>query len=219
VISIPDYEAPAAAAHYAPPAKDGSRPGYFYANTYLPSAVPKWTMDSLVFHEAVPGHHMQLALAQENPNIPEFRTLWILSAYSEGWGLYAESLGDEIGFYQTPYTRFGKFNSEMFRACRLVIDTGLHALGWSRQQALDYFRENSGSERMSEVDRYIAWPGQALSYKMGELKIKELRAKSEKQLGPKFNLREFHDVILGNGALPFDLLEQQVDTYLKKAAK
>ncbi|MEP6536974.1 MAG: DUF885 domain-containing protein [Bryobacteraceae bacterium] len=219
VISIPDYEAPASAAHYAPPAKDGTRAGYFYANIYLPSGVPSWTMDSLVFHEAVPGHHMQLALAQENPNIPDFRSLWILSAYSEGWGLYAESLGDEIGFYQTPYTRFGKFNSEMFRACRLVVDTGLHALGWSRQQALDYFRENTGGERVSEVDRYIAWPGQALSYKMGELKIKELRAKAEKQLGPKFNLRDFHDVILGNGALPFDLLEQQVDAYLKKAAK
>ena len=215
VIPIPDYEAPASAAHYSAPAKDGSRPGYFYAKTYRPADIPKWTMDSLVFHEAVPGHHMQLALAQENPNIPDFRSLWILSAYSEGWGLYAESLGDEIGFYQTPYTRFGKFNSEMFRACRLVIDTGLHALGWSRQQALDYFNENTGGERVSEVDRYIAWPGQALSYKMGELKIKELRAKAEKQLGAKFNLREFHDVILGNGALPFDLLEQQVDAYLK----
>ena len=219
VLPIPDYEAPASAAHYAPPAKDGSRPGFFYAKTYRPADIPKWTMDSLVFHEAVPGHHMQLALAQENPNIPDFRSLWILSAYSEGWGLYAESLGDEIGFYQTPYTRFGKFNSEMFRACRLVIDTGLHALGWSRQQALDYFLENTGDERTSEVDRYIAWPGQALSYKMGELKIRELRAKAEKQLGPKFNLRDFHDVILGNGALPFDLLEQQVDAYLKKAAK
>ncbi len=219
VLPIPDYEAPASAAHYAPPAKDGSRPGFFYAKTYRPADIPKWTMDSLVFHEAVPGHHMQLALAQENPNIPDFRSLWILSAYSEGWGLYAESLGDEIGFYQTPYTRFGKFNSEMFRACRLVIDTGLHALGWSRQQALDYFRENTGDDRTSEVDRYIAWPGQALSYKMGELKIRELRAKAEKQLGPRFNLRDFHDVILGNGALPFDLLEQQVDAYLKKAAK
>lgn len=219
VVSIPDYEAPASAAHYAPPAKDGTRAGFFYAKTYRPADIPNWTMDSLVFHEAVPGHHLQLALAQENPNIPDFRTLWILSAYSEGWGLYAESLGDEIGFYQTPYTRFGKFNSEMFRACRLVIDTGLHALGWSRQQALDYFRENTGGERTSEVDRYIAWPGQALSYKMGELKIKELRAKAEKQLGAKFNLRGFHDVILGNGALPFDLLEQQVDAYLKRAAK
>ena len=217
VLPIPDYEAPASAAHYTPPARDGSRPGYFYAKTYRPDDIPKWTMDSLVFHEAVPGHHMQLALAQENPNIPDFRSLWILSAYSEGWGLYAESLGDEIGFYQTPYTRFGKFNSEMFRACRLVIDTGLHALGWSRQQALDYFQENTGNQRISEVDRYIAWPGQALSYKMGELKIKELRAKVEKQQGLKFNLRDFHDVILGNGALPFDLLEQQVDAYLKKA--
>jgi uncharacterized protein (DUF885 family) len=217
VVAIPDHEAPASAAHYNPPAKDGSRAGFFYAKTYRPAEIPNWTMDSLVFHEAVPGHHLQLALAQENPNIPDFRSLWILSAYSEGWGLYAESLGDEIGFYQTPYARFGKFNSEIFRACRLVIDTGLHSLGWSRQQALDYFRENTGSDRTSEVDRYIAWPGQALSYKMGELNIKELRAKAEKQLGSKFNLRDFHDVILGNGALPFDLLEQQVDAYLKKA--
>jgi uncharacterized protein (DUF885 family) len=217
VVAIPDYEAPAAAAHYVPPAKDGTRAGYFYANTYKPATIPTWSMDSLVMHEAVPGHHLQLALAQEQPGIPAFRTLWILSAYSEGWGLYAESLGEEIGFYQTPYARFGKLNSEMFRACRLVIDTGLHALGWSRQQAIDYFLANTGSERVSEVDRYIAWPGQALSYKIGELKIKELRAKAEQQLGPRFNLREFHDVILGNGALPLDLLEQQVDAYLKKA--
>jgi prolyl oligopeptidase len=217
VVAIPDYQAPAAAAHYASPAKDGSRAGFFYAKTYKPEEIPNWTMDSLVMHEAVPGHHLQLALAQENPNIPDFRSLWVLSAYSEGWGLYAESLGDEIGFYKTPYARFGKLNSEIFRACRLVIDTGMHSLGWTRQQAIDYFIANTGLARVSEVDRYIAWPGQALSYKIGELKIKELRAKAEKQLGPRFDVREFHDVILGNGALPLDLLEQQVDVYLKKA--
>jgi uncharacterized protein (DUF885 family) len=216
VVAIPDYQAPAAAAQYASPAKDGSRAGFFYAKTYKPEEIPNWTMDSLVMHEAVPGHHLQLALAQENPNIPDFRSLWILSAYSEGWGLYAESLGDEIGFYKTPYARFGKLNSEIFRACRLVIDTGMHSLGWSRQQAIDYFIANTGLARVSEVDRYIAWPGQALSYKIGELKIKELRAKAEKQLGPRFDIREFHDVILGNGALPLDLLEQQLDAYLKK---
>jgi uncharacterized protein (DUF885 family) len=216
VVAIPDYAAPASAAHYASPAKDGSRAGFFYAKTYKPEEIPTWTMDSLVMHEAVPGHHLQLALAQENPNIPDFRSLWILSAYSEGWGLYAESLGDEIGFYKTPYARFGKLNSEIFRACRLVIDTGIHSLGWTRQQAIDYFIANTGLARVSEVDRYIAWPGQALSYKIGELKIKELRAKAEKQLGSQFNIREFHDVILGNGALPLDLLEEQVDAYLKK---
>lgn len=214
VVAIPDYQAPASAAHYSAPSLDGTRAGYFWAKTYKPEKIPKWTMESLVMHESVPGHHMQIALSLEIQDMPDFRKLAGLSAYSEGWGLYAESLGEEIGFYADPYSKYGKLNSELFRACRLVVDTGLHAFGWSRQQALDYFQQNIAQDETSEVDRYIAWPGQAVSYKIGELKIKELRTKAEKSLGAQFQLREFHDVVLGNGALPLDLLEQQVDRWI-----
>jgi uncharacterized protein (DUF885 family) len=215
IVAIPDYQAPASAAHYIAPTRDGTRAGYFYAKTYRPEKIPKWTMESLVLHETVPGHHLQVALAVELPEVKDFRKVWTLSAYSEGWGLYAESLGPELGMYQDPYSYYGRLSSEMFRACRLVIDTGLHALKWPREKALAYFKENTGDEYVSEVDRYIAWPGQALAYKIGELKIREIRAAAEKELGSKFNLREFHDVVIGNGALPLDLLEQQVRAWVE----
>ncbi|HUS06454.1 MAG TPA: DUF885 domain-containing protein [Bryobacteraceae bacterium] len=216
VVAIPDHEAEASAAHYTPPSSDGTRAGYFHAKTYKPEAIAKWTMPSLVLHESVPGHHLQIALALEQPDTPDFRKAWILSAFAEGWGLYAESLGDEMGLYNDPYSKFGQLNSELFRACRLVIDTGLHQLGWSRQQAIDYFLKNTGDTRVSEVDRYIAWPGQALSYKIGELKIKEMRALAEKSLGGRFNLRDFHDLVIGNGSLPLDLLEERVKGWIER---
>jgi Uncharacterized protein conserved in bacteria len=219
VVAIPDHEAEASAAHYTAPSRDGTRAGYFHAKTYKPEQIAKWTMESLVLHESVPGHHLQIALALEQPDTPDFRKVWTLSAFSEGWGLYAESLGGDMGLYADPYSKFGQLNSELFRACRLVVDTGLHAFGWSRQQAIDYFLKNTGDPRVSEVDRYIAWPGQALSYKIGELKIKEMRALAEKSLGAKFNIRDFHDLVIGNGSLPLDLLEERVKAWIAHQPK
>ena len=197
------------------------RGGYFFANTYDLDARPSWEMEALTLHEAVPGHHLQIALAQELENVPEWRKNDSYTAYIEGWGLYAESLGYQLGLYLDPYQKYGRLSFEMWRACRLVVDTGMHALGWSRDQALDFMRKHSGRTEHNivvEVDRYIVWPGQALAYKIGELKIQELRGRAETALGEAFDLRAFHDLILGRGALPLDVLERLVDEWITNRA-
>ena len=175
-------------------------------------------MEALSIHEAVPGHHLQISLAHELENIPMFRRYGGYTAFVEGWGLYSEKLAEEMGFYQDPYSKFGQLTYEMWRACRLVVDTGMHALGWTRQKAIDFMLSNTAKTENDvtvEIDRYITWPGQALAYKIGELKIRELRSKAEKELGDDFNIRDFHDVVLGHGAVPLDILEQHVDDYIQ----
>jgi uncharacterized protein (DUF885 family) len=218
VIPVPSYsEKSQTTAYYDGGSLQAGRPGYFYANTYDLKSRPKWEMEALTAHEAVPGHHLQVALAQELEGVPEWRRHDDYTAFSEGWGLYAESLGGEIGLYKDPYSKFGQLTYEMWRAIRLVVDTGMHAKGWTRQQALDYFKANAGKAEHDievEVDRYIVWPGQALAYKIGELKIKEMRAYTEKELGPKFDIRAFHDHVLGNGGLPLDLLEKNIKAWV-----
>lgn len=194
--------------------------GYYWVNTYnLPSRT-LYTIPALTAHEAVPGHHLQISLNNELPeSIPSFRRRLYLSAYGEGWGLYSEYLADEMGIYTTPYEKFGQLTYEMWRACRLVVDTGVHALGWTRQQMLDYMAANTAlslHEVRTETDRYISWPGQALSYKMGEIKIRELRAKAEKELGKKFNIREFHEIILEEGTVTLSIMEARVNNYIQK---
>ncbi len=225
VLPIPDYAAKSqTTAYYQPGSPEAGRPGYFYANTYALDTRPKWEMEALTLHEAVPGHHLQIALAQEMEDIPDFRKHGGYTAFVEGWGLYAESLGTEMGFYKDPYANFGRLVYEMWRAIRLVVDTGIHDMGWTRQQAIDYFLANASKNEHDvtvEVDRYIVWPGQALAYKIGELKIKELRAYATKELGDKFDVRQFHDQVLGNAALPLDLLEMRINGWVaeKKQAK
>jgi uncharacterized protein (DUF885 family) len=181
-------------------------------------------MEALTLHESVPGHHLQIALEQELENVPRFRHYTHYVAFTEGWGLYAESLGTELGLYQDPYSRYGQLTYEMWRAIRLVVDTGMHTLGWSREQAIEYFKENSAKTEHDitvEIDRYLVMAGQALAYKIGELKIKELRAAAARDLGPRFDERAFHDVVLGNGAVPLELLESQVRAFIahEKAQK
>ena len=209
--AVPAYaEKSAAGAYYEGGSIDAGRAGNFYANTYKLSARPKWEMECLTLHEAVPGHHLQIALAQEMEEVPDFRKYAFYTAYAEGWGLYAESLGPELGLYKDPYSRYGALTMEMWRAVRLVVDTGMHALGWSRQQAIDYMMQNTGKEEHDstvEIDRYIVWPGQALAYKIGQLKIRELRERAAAELGDAFDLRAFHDMVLAHGALPLDVLE------------
>lgn len=217
---IPSYIAPkTTTAYYSPGAMDGSRAGYYYVNTYdLPSR-PLYEIEALSFHEAVPGHHLQIALQQEMKDVPDFRRVAEFTVMVEGWALYAESLGLETGFYKDPYSNFGRLSFSMWRALRLVVDTGLHAMGWSRQQAIDYMAKNSAltlPNITNEVDRYIAWPGQALAYKIGELKIRELRELAEKELGEHFDIREFHDVVLKNGAIPLNILEKNVKTWINE---
>ncbi|MEK6410439.1 MAG: DUF885 domain-containing protein [Acidobacteriota bacterium] len=215
---IPDYEAPAqTTAYYQPGAADGSRAGVFMINTYKLNTRPKYEMEALTLHESVPGHHLQIARAQELKGLPDFRRNAVYTAYVEGWGLYAESLGGEMGLYANSYSKFGQLTYEMWRACRLVVDTGMHALGWGRQQAIDMMKENTAkteNDIVVEVDRYIVWPGQALAYKMGELKIKELRAKAKRELGERFDVRTFHNAVLDDGALTLDLLESRVDEWI-----
>src|SRR6266540_723319 len=215
---VPDFSAPGqTTAYYMPGTGDGTKAGFYYVNTYDLKSRPLYEMEALSLHEAVPGHHLQIALQQELHDLPDFRRFYWFTSFIEGWALYAERLGLEMGFYTDPYSDFGRLSYEMWRACRLVVDTGMHALGWSRQQAIDFMAANTSSTLLNisnEVDRYIAWPGQALAYKMGELKIRELRARAEEQLGTKFNVRDFHDVILLGGALPLDVLETRVEEWL-----
>jgi uncharacterized protein (DUF885 family) len=220
VEAIPADIARTAAPHYRAPALDGSRAGYFYLRTVDPEKQSKCCMESLILHEAVPGHHLQLALAREMPDVPEFRKTARYTAFSEGWGLYAESLGEELGMYRSPYERYGRLQTEMMRAARLVVDTGVHALGWSREQMIEGMGSSKGGWLnddfiASEVDRYIANPGQAIAYKIGGLKIEGLRRKAEQALGSGFDVREFHDVVLRNGAIPLDILEEEVDGWIK----
>lgn len=217
--AIPEDREASTASHYNGPATDGSRAGFVYINCYQPEKQVKYNKEALILHEGVPGHHLQIALQREIEGLPEFRKTGGYSAFSEGWGLYAESLGAELGLYRDPYSRFGRLSSERFRAARLVIDTGLHAMGWSRAQAIDYFHTHAAGMSVAEIDRYIAWPGQALSYKMGELKITELRRLAEQKLGPRFDIREFHDVVLRNGALPLEMLAEQVMAYVNAAPR
>lgn len=217
---VPDYIAPQATfAYYQRPSGDGTRAGYYYINTFNLPARPLYMLEALSLHEAVPGHHLQLALQQELTDLPRFRQYTNFTAFIEGWGLYAERLGLEAGFYQDPYSDFGRLTMEVWRACRLVVDTGMHYLGWSRQQAIDYMRENSAMsehEIRAEVDRYIGWPGQALAYKIGELKIRELRQSAEERLSERFDLRAFHDVVLAGGSVPLDVLEANVDAWVEE---
>ena len=215
---IPDFQAPASpTAYYYSGSLIAGRPGYFWANTYKLNTRPKYEMEALSLHEAVPGHHLQISISQELEDVPEFRKHGGFTAFSEGWGLYAEKLCEEMGFYKDPYSKFGQLNYEMWRACRLVVDTGMHAFGWSRERAIKFVADNTAkteNDIVVEIDRYIAWPGQALAYKIGELRIIELRALAEEKLGEKFDIREFHDTVLGNGAVPLDILEQQVKDYI-----
>ena len=223
VVPIPAYsEKTNTTAYYNSGSPEAHRPGYYYVNLYDLKSRPKWEMEALSLHEAVPGHHLQIALAQELENVPKFRRFGNFNAYAEGWGLYAESLGPELGMYTDPYSKFGQLTYEMWRAVRLVVDTGMHAKGWTRQQAIDFFVANSSKPLHDievEIDRYLTWPGQALGYKIGELKIKELRARAERTLGPKFDVRAFHDTVLGAGPLPLSLLETRVNGWIAERSR
>ena len=213
----PFREDTAFGAFYNSPAPDGSRPGIYYINLKDVGEQPKYLQQALAYHEGIPGHHMQIALAQELEGLPRFRTLGGHTAYIEGWGLYAESLPDKLGLYTDPYSKFGQLSMEIFRAARLVVDTGIHAKKWTREEAVQYYLDNipnpEGDIR-AEIDRYIVWPGQATAYMIGKLKIQELRERAQEALGEKFNIAEFHDVILINGSVPLDILEQNVDNWI-----
>ena len=219
VAPVPDDIAPKyTGGRYVPPAAGSNQPGYYWVNTYALDSRPLYTLPALTLHEAVPGHHLQWALAIEQEAQPDFRQYDYISAYGEGWGLYSEWLGVESGIYEDPYDDFGRLTYEMWRACRLVVDTGLHDKGWTRDQALEYLAGNTAlslHEVTTETDRYISWPGQALSYKLGELKIKALRQRAEQKLGAKFDLREFHDTVLASGSVTLPILELLIDDYIE----
>jgi uncharacterized protein (DUF885 family) len=223
VTPIPDFKAPSqTTAYYQPGAPSVGRPGYYFVNTYNLHARPKWEMEALSLHESVPGHHLQISLAQELENEPEFRKHVGYSAFVEGWALYCEGLGEELGMYKNPYSKFGQLSYEMWRAVRLVVDTGMHAQGWTRDQAIQFFKDNTGKTDQDitvEVDRYIVWPGQALAYKLGQLKIHELRMQAEMRQGAKFNVRAFHDAVLENGALPLNVLNAHMESWMEVTPK
>lgn len=221
---VPDHMAPKyTAGRYVGAPKGSTRSGTYWVNTYDLASRPYYALEALSLHEAVPGHHLQNALAQELDDLPEFRRFSYISAFGEGWGLYSERLGLEAGFYTDPYSNFGRLTYEMWRAARLVVDTGLHAKGWTRQQAIDYLADRTAlslHEVTTETDRYISWPGQALAYKMGELEIRRLRALAEEELGTRFDIREFHDVVLLQGSVPLPVLAANVERWIaeRKAA-
>jgi len=219
VCPIPDFKAPSqTTAYYQPGSPQSGRPGCYFVNTYNLRARPKWEMEALSLHEAVPGHHLQISLAQELENVPEFRRHSGYSAFVEGWALYSEGLGEDLGLYTDPYSTFGQLSYEMWRAVRLVVDTGMHSMGWTREQAIQFFKDNTGKTDQDitvEVDRYIVWPGQALAYKLGQIKIRELRAEAERRLAGKFNIRAFHDSVLEQGAVPLSLLEPHIKNWIE----
>jgi uncharacterized protein (DUF885 family) len=217
---IPDNVAQdSTTAYYNPPSADGLRPGYYYVNLYKPESRPKYEIEVLSVHEAVPGHHLQLALQAEMGELPMFRRFLGFTVFIEGWGLYSERLGYDMGLYKDPYSKFGQLTYDMWRSVRLVVDTGLHYKGWTRQQAIDYFKANAAKSEqdiINEIDRYISWPGQALAYKIGQLKMLELQQKAKARLGEKFDIRAFHDTMLGAGSVPLNVLEANIDTWITK---
>ena len=223
VVAVPKYsEQSQTSAYYESGSLDAGRAGFYYVNTYDLRMHPKWEMETLTLHESVPGHHFQLSLALEMDEQPQFRKYQEYTAFVEGWGLYSESLGKELGLYKDPYHQYGKLSYEIFRAVRLVLDTGIHSMGWTRQQALDYFKANACNDEhdiIVEVDRYIVWPGQALAYKIGQLKFKELREFAKSELGEKFDERAFHDTLLANGALPLDIVDKHLREWIAGQTK
>lgn len=219
VEAVPDYLAPKyTTGRYVDPPQGSVEPGRYWVNTYNLSARPLYNLEALSLHEAVPGHHLQISLNRELEGLPDFRRFSYISAFGEGWGLYSEWLGLEAGFYTDPYSNFGRLTYEMWRACRLVVDTGIHAMGWTREQVMDFLASNTAlplHEVETETDRYISWPGQALSYKLGELEIKKLRRRAEERLGDRFDVREFHDAVLLNGSVPLPVLEENIEFYIE----